>query len=279
MERHDVKTVCLKECIQPITESDNVEEIYLFGSRAYKTCSFRSDIDVLIYAPKGISQYEANKWFERENALDVFESVDKINARSLVNDSRITRKNLINKLDAVLVWSKEKGFTNEVDQFSDMKILKYHRFEKSILPTTLPNTEEFQLEYGEDAIFMIMPFKTEYKTIYQKIKTYMGAQGYKVIRADEKWFLTDVWPNVRLYLECCKRAIALFPNEPKYNANVALEVGYMMCKGSPVLLLKEKGDFLLFSDIISRMFEEYDLSKLDEDLERILDSWIKRGLK
>lgn len=290
--RDDIRTLDLKSAITPITKFEGVEEIYLFGSRAYKTGSVRSDIDILVYAPSGVNQTDADEAFGKECALDIFETVDKINARSLVNDSRISRTDLINKLDAVLVWSKDSDFLPKVDEFSDMKLLLEYDFKKTNLPVISANESAFYKEFGRYAIFMIMPFAEKYKDVYKKIKDYMNIKGYKVVRADDKWFLPDVWPNVKLYLECCKKAVALFTDTPKkkssflfkhkgdqYNANVALEVGYMMSKGGSVLMLKEKGVARLFSDIQSVMYEEIDLSKLDKDIPRILDAWIDRDLK
>ncbi len=279
--REDIRTIDLKVCIDSMTKLDYVQEIYLFGSRAYRTGSLRSDIDILIYAPDGVRQSDADELFEFENALDIFETVDKKHARSLVNDSRIRWDDLLHKIDAVLLWDRNHGYADSINQFKDMKLLREYEYQKTCTEIYTRIEKEFYAQFDHDAIFMIMPFADEYRPIYDRIKDYMNKKGYKVIRADERKFMSEIWSNVRLYLECCKRAIVLFPktDDNRYNANVALEMGYMMSRGTPILLIKEKGEFKLFSDIGSVMYEEYDSGNLDSDLLRIMDSWIKSDLR
>ena len=56
-KRPDVRTIDLKKYIKKISQIENVLEIYLFGSRAFKTGCLTSDIDILIYYENGIDNY------------------------------------------------------------------------------------------------------------------------------------------------------------------------------------------------------------------------------
>lgn len=235
--RRDTRTVNLSDLISLITEIKNIEEIYLFGSRAYNTGSLRSDIDILVYAPEGVRADEINRIIEKENALDIFETTNKVEARSFANDSRLKRQNLIKTIDAKLLWSRENGYNDEIlSQYKEIKLLIDYDYKMSIMPSYSKEEESFYKEYGHFAVFIIMPFAPEYNNIDQAIKKIFKDCGYTAVRADEKYFSADLWENVRVYLECCDTAVAVFDknDQDNYNPNVALEVGYMMAKGSKV---------------------------------------------
>ena len=72
MERSDIRIVDLKELIKPLTEIEKIKEIYIFGSRAYNTGSLRSDIDILIYAPEGVTQYEMTNIIKKRKSFGYF---------------------------------------------------------------------------------------------------------------------------------------------------------------------------------------------------------------
>lgn len=98
-----------------------IEEIYLFGSRAYNTGSFRSDIDLLAFSG-GIPmpQAEINAWIHDEfPPVDLFWTYDKIIAQSAANGSSIKFrkdnqagcKDVVEQVEAILLWDSKNGFT------------------------------------------------------------------------------------------------------------------------------------------------------------------------
>lgn len=113
-----------------------INSCYLFGSRAYKTGSLRSDIDVLVYTEKPLKQAQVTRFCECYKPIDLFETSDNITAKSLTNGSAIyDKENLIEKLDAILLWERGNGFKN--DSFHKHEILKNADFIPSTLPITL----------------------------------------------------------------------------------------------------------------------------------------------
>lgn len=244
MQRQDLRVVNLKDLIRPLTEIKEIEEIYIFGSRAYNTGSYRSDIDILVYAPEGVTRYEITEFIKREKALDIFETTNKTEARSFANDSRLRRNNLINTLDARLLWERKNGFNEgELCHFQAMRILRDYDFKMSSMPLYSDREEDFYKTYGYNAIFVIMPFINTLDSLYEEIKKTLEKHHITVVRADEKEFTDDLWGNVSTYLNCCHAAIAVFNKfddgeKDIYNPNVALETGYMMALGRKVCLLK-----------------------------------------
>lgn len=130
-----VAEICLKH--------PEISQVYLFGSRAYKTHSFRSDIDLLAITD-GVPIPDAliNVWLhEQYPPVDLFCSYDSLVAKSVTNGSMIQYQkdnqwgyaNLVEQLDAKLLWDNN-GFSND---FSDwiQQTLNGVNFQMSVIPS------------------------------------------------------------------------------------------------------------------------------------------------
>lgn len=275
--RDDVRLINLRDLIYKISKINNVKEIYIFGSRAYETGSLRSDIDILVYAPEGLRRDEIMPIIEMEKALDIFKTTNKIEAESFANDSWIRRDDIVATLDAKLLWSKEKGESSLMDRYQEIKVQRDIDFKMSHIPSYSDEEIKFYKTYGNHAVFVIMPFREKLKIVYDIIQSVFAKNEYIAIRANEKLFTDDLWNNVKVYLDCCKVAVAIFDknDQDSYNPNVALEVGYMLAKGNKVCLLKDCKLPKLPSDLISRMYMEYDSDKIETTLPQQLELWIR----
>lgn len=280
MKRSDVRIINLRNLIQPLTEIEGIKEIYLFGSRAYNTGSLRSDIDILVYAPDGVTQYEITQIIEKEKALDIFETTNKTEARSFANDSRLKRNDLIKTLDAILLWERKEGFNeNALCRFQTINILRNYDFKMSCFPSYTKSEEKFYKKYGYYAVFVIMSFDDALLPIYHAIEKTLKKHDIVAVRADEKEFSDDLWGNVSTYLNCCHAAIAVFnkydSEEDIYNPNVALETGYMMALGRKICLLKDSRLKQLPTDIISKLYKTYDINDIDNTVSKQIESWLR----
>lgn len=138
----NTETWDLKEIIDALSEEHpEIEELYLFGSRAYKTNSLRSDIDILAFTDGVLAPHLVNEWLHDEYPLvDLFTSYDKTVASSVVNGSVVRYRNdgkskdLIDQLDAVFLWSKSKGYSNKYKDWH-IKTAKNISFQMSIIPS------------------------------------------------------------------------------------------------------------------------------------------------
>lgn len=106
----------LKRIIEAINSKfADINKIYLFGSRAYKTNSPRSDIDLLIYSNKPIPNSEITEWLSGEfPPVDFFKTTDMKIAESAINGSAVSSSTdtLDKKLDAIELWGKTTGFSS-----------------------------------------------------------------------------------------------------------------------------------------------------------------------
>lgn len=133
-----IKIWNLQEIISEIASNHNeIEEIYLFGSRGYKTGSMRSDIDLLAMTENPIPLSEINEWLPFEfPPVDLFVSYDKTTATSAANGSYIRKRSeetLVEQLDGICLWRKGKGFDEAFTDW-EQKTLPDIDFKMSILP-------------------------------------------------------------------------------------------------------------------------------------------------
>lgn len=143
-ELRKTKRYNLKELIAALVSAQpGIEEIYLFGSRAYNTGSLRSDCDLLVrIVPAKVTRASDLRDFSLAHcpALDFFLCADS-RATSCSNDSFVyagTFEELILKLDAVALWTRSGGFTNF--SFADSGNWVFETgFVVEFVPTGLPD--------------------------------------------------------------------------------------------------------------------------------------------
>lgn len=136
---------------------------------------------------------------------------------------------------------------------------------------------------GEMSAFVMMRFdKTGVHTsIFDEIKKTL--QQYKIVavRADDRAYSDDLFQNVQTYMHASTIGIAVFERITKkeFNPNVALEVGYMLGLGKPVCLLKESYLERLNTDLLGRVYYEFDSLRPSETIGPALADWLKaKGL-
>lgn len=103
-----------------VSHHKEIEEIYLFGSRAYNTGSLRSDIDLLAFAEgRPMPQAAINAWLhDAFPPVDLFWTYDKHIATSAVNgsfirfrtDNQAGYKDIVEQIEAIPLWDSQKGF-------------------------------------------------------------------------------------------------------------------------------------------------------------------------
>jgi len=127
--------------------------------------------------------------------------------------------------------------------------------------------------------FLIMRFTEAkpFRRIVEVIKNTAEKHGLVVVRADENGVHADLWGNVRTLLHGCGFGIAVYEridtNEP--NANVGLEVGYLMAMNKPVLLLKDKTVATLQADLAGKLYRPFDPHDPESTVPDQLTKWLE----
>ncbi len=150
-----------------------------------------------------------------------------------------------------------------------------------ILPKELEEPlERFRNDHNvnEKCGFLMMKFEDSklQRKIVEIIKTHFANKGIRILRADDKWYADDLFENIKTYMHGCNFGIALFEriNSNDFNPNVSLEIGYMMAMNKPILFLKDKTLISLHTDLIGKLYYEYDFQCPEEVLPKSIDKWL-----
>jgi acylphosphatase len=144
----------------------------------------------------------------------------------------------------------------------------------------------------EKSVFIMMPFEENdirLKQITDTIKKTLEEHGLSGWRADDpaRVIMDDIWDNIVVNMLSCKYGIAVFVDRrvldrytdreiTVFNANIALEVGFMKSRGFEVLLLKDKRLEKLPTDIISKLYEEFNFNDPEGGVKKAVTKWIEK---
>lgn len=129
------------------------------------------------------------------------------------------------------------------------------------------------------AAFVMMRFGNTpaHEAIENAIQSALEKYGITALRADQKEYHDDLFPNVLTYIYGCHFGIAVFERLEKeeFNPNVALEVGYMRALRKPICLLKDKTLTALQTDLVGKLYREFDPQNPAGTIPNELDSWLR----
>lgn len=126
--------------------------------------------------------------------------------------------------------------------------------------------------------FIMMEFgdTQEFTDILISIRKTLAENGIIGLRADDRTYHDDVYYNILTYLHGCLFGIAVFEriSNESFNPNVSLEVGYLLSLNKPICLLKEKSLKTLPSDLVGKLYREFDIKNCDVSIESVLKRWL-----
>jgi hypothetical protein len=132
-------------------------------------------------------------------------------------------------------------------------------------------------------VFVMMRFSAseQMTQIHDAIVAGLAEHGMNAVRADDRDYTGELWSNIEVYLTGCEYGIAVFEDieQRDYNPNVSLELGYLMGRGKRTLLLKEKRLPNMPSDVVHRLYKEFDGYDIDNSVRREVGTWITRDLR
>lgn len=148
-----------------------------------------------------------------------------------------------------------------------------------------PYIDKFRSDYPikTKTAFIMMQFsKTPaHDNIVKEIKKALNKHDIVGLRADDKEYADDLFPNVRTYMHCCNFGIAVFERllSDEFNPNVSLEAGYMMGLDKPVCLLKDQTLKNLQTDLVGKLYKSFDPQNISGTIESEIEKWLKdKGL-
>jgi len=132
-------------------------------------------------------------------------------------------------------------------------------------------------------VFVMMRFSDtpQMKQIHRAIVDGLKEHGMNAVRADDRDYTGELWSNIEVYLTGCQYGIAVFEDidQRDFNPNVSLELGYLMGRGKRTLLLKEKRLPRVPTDVVHRLYKEFDGYDIENSIKREVGQWITRDLR
>jgi nucleoside 2-deoxyribosyltransferase len=142
------------------------------------------------------------------------------------------------------------------------------------------SVRKFQLEYPDPrkVAFIMMQFDNTklqnqiYSTITGELKNY----NITGVRADTKSYSDELWENIKTYMVGCGFGIAVLERlqREEVNPNVSLEIGYMLGLHKPVCLLKDQTINKLQSDLVGKLYQDFDTQNPEETIPPLLMKWL-----
>lgn len=140
--------------------------------------------------------------------------------------------------------------------------------------------KRFKEDYPDQATtaFILMQFgqTKAHDEITAAVKEGLAKHGIIGIRADDREYHDDLFPNVLTYIHGCGLGVAVFERieAERFNPNVALEVGYMFAMRKPVCLLKDQTLSALHADLIGKLFRQFDTQNPGETIPPTVSKWL-----
>jgi hypothetical protein len=153
------------------------------------------------------------------------------------------------------------------------------------MPEIASGLEKFREDYplGSKTAFIMMQFgeSNPHQLIANCIKQTLGKHNITALRADDKEYMDDLFPNIKTYMHACDFGVAVYERitADEFNPNVSLEVGYMLGMGKKVLHLKDKSLKLLQTDLTGKLYKPFDTNDIQSTMPQQIEKWLKdKGL-
>ena len=146
-------------------------------------------------------------------------------------------------------------------------------------PEITESLQRYRVDYpaATSTAFIMMQFGATkaHDAIVTSIRSALEPHGIVAVRADDKDYHDDLFPNILTYIYGCTFGIAVFERlqSDQFNPNVSLEVGYMLAFGKPVCLLKDSTLTTLNTDLIGKLYKPFDPQEPKRSIPSQLTKW------
>lgn len=170
-----------------------------------------------------------------------------------------------------------KGYRSVDNNFSPVENLVLHHAPGEISSSL----ERFRCDYPDPTrlAFIMMQFGATkaHQQILSSVRSSLQTHGFIALRADDKEYHDDLFFNILTYIYGCRFGIAIFERieDNSFNPNVSLEVGYMTGIGKPVCYLKDKTLPSLQTDLIGKLYRQFDSFDPQSTIEPSLTQWMR----
>ena len=134
--------------------------------------------------------------------------------------------------------------------------------------------------HNNKCAFLMMKYENSplQSKIVLQLRDLFKKHGLELLRADDKYYSDDLLSNIRTYMHGCGFGVAIFDriNSEEFNPNVSLEIGYMMALKKPILFLKDITLKSLQTDLVGKLYEEFDFQNSKKSFDKSVTKWLKQ---
>jgi len=127
--------------------------------------------------------------------------------------------------------------------------------------------------------FIMMRFGTTkaHHAITEAIRAGFHAAGITAVRADDRQYHDQLFPNILTYLYGSSIGVVVFERleAEDFNPNASLELGYMLAMSKPVCLLKDKTLRTLQTDLVGHLYKAFDPQDPGSSIPPLITRWLK----
>ena len=236
------------------------------------------DHPVNSYDDDGLAPYSSGNSMTRKRFID----------RCLDKGHRNSRKEIVEAdLLEALIELPEELRTPLVETTDKRYIDARRRISQALFLTdTVPphiRDSVFRLRkdfpHYERNCFLVMSFSPSpsHERIYQILQATLSEFNLNLLRADKNVYADDLLVNIETCIYGCSFAIAAFERiqSEVYNPNVCFEVGYLSGLKKPVCFVKEKTLPKLTTDLIGKVYYEFDIQNVETTLPPQVEKWLR----
>jgi hypothetical protein len=125
----------------------------------------------------------------------------------------------------------------------------------------------------DKSIFIMIRYRSRNSTLITRIKAVLEKKGFYGILASEHKLTDDLYNPIACLL-CCSKGLAIFDkpeSSQEFNPNVAYELGMIHLLIRDCLILKHQTLEILHTDIIMKVYQEYNTVK---QVEKHINNWL-----
>lgn len=240
-----------------------ISESFRFSNAKWLLPGFEEWVFNLDHLRKKFTHFADLEWLTGMIAIEPKIDIKEVDRRSKVNRS------------------EEPSYTAEARFYVLPHLVLGHQLSTQIPDAISTSLQEFRRDHPEPrrTAFLMMQFGAteDHGRIVDAIRTSLKPHGISALRADDKVYHEDLFPNVQTYMYGCGFGIAVFERieSERFNPNVALEVGYMTALGKKVCLLKDKTLTQLHADLLGKLYEPFDTRNPEKTIGPRLNKWLE----
>lgn len=195
--------------------------------------------------------------------------------QQLYNDAVIPLENVLDQLKS------NPGLSTDLSQSLKLGVYRQTIESAERIPIEIKDSfRRFQADHPDPlkAAFIMMKFGSSnvHDAITAAIRSTLSPFGIQGLRADDKQYSDDLFPNIMTYMHGCGFGIAVFEriDADDFNPNVSLEVGYMLALRKSVCLLSDKTLKKMQTDLVGKLYSPFDTYDIMNTINTQLSKWL-----